>query len=153
MTARISSPASITTKATIGQFYINGEQYCFCLEPALIRPYHNSECDCCKEPHPRIPAGRYRVGLRNSPHFGKDVPEILGVPGRTDVLLHAGNGPKDSKACFCPGLKHTTGEWEVHESRLARDHIYAEIRRAVKEQEQVWIDVIDAFDNPKKVAA
>lgn len=139
-------------EATISQFFINGVRYCFVLEPALVNPYHDHRCDCCKEPHPRIPAGTYRVGLRNSPHYGKEVPEILDVPGRTDVLFHIGNYPKDTKACFLPGLKFVPGKWEVMESKPARDHLYAEIRRAVKENEGIWIDVIDAFDQPAGVA-
>lgn len=139
-------------EATVGQFFINGSQYCHCLEPALVRPYHNDQCKCCKEPHPRIPAGRYRVGLRDSPAFGKQVPEILKVPDRPDVLLHIGNYPKDTKACFCPGLRFTPGRWEVLDSGAARDHIYTEVRRAVHENEEVWIDVVDAFDQPAVVA-
>lgn len=131
-------------KATIGQFFINGSQYCHCLEPALTNPVN--------EGHPRIPAGRYPVGLRNSPHFGPDTPEILKVPGRSDILIHAGNFPKDSLGCLIVGLKYTPGEWEVHESKEARDHIYAEIRRAVHEAEDVWIDVIDSFEPARVVA-
>ena len=139
-------------KATIGQFYIRGEHYGFCLEPALVKPYHNHFCDCCQEPHPRIPAGKYRVGLRNSPHFGKDVPQVLNVPGRTYVLFHIGNTAKDTKACFCPGLHYQPGTWEVRDSRVARDHLYDEIRKAVKGNEEIWLEVIDAFDPPKAVA-
>lgn len=44
-----------------------------------------------------IPPGSYVARLRNSPKFGR-VYEICDVPGRSDVLIHAGNFAGDRAA-------------------------------------------------------
>lgn len=62
-----------------------------------------------------IPPGKYECEIRQSPHFGL-CPEILNVPQRTHVLMHAGNWAgdteegrlSDSEACILPGLRFAT---------------------------------------------
>lgn len=57
-----------------------------------------------------IPPGKYECELNESPHHGF-CPEILNVPGRTHVRMHAGNFAGDveagrkseTKACVLPG--------------------------------------------------
>lgn len=38
-----------------------------------------------------IPPGIYKCGLVNSPKFGPETYEVLNVPNRSHVLIHAGN--------------------------------------------------------------
>lgn len=59
----------------------------------------------------RIPAGRYSLRLYNSPRWGKDVPLLVGVPGRSLIEIHPSNyaiRPSDGKCllegCIAPGL-------------------------------------------------
>jgi hypothetical protein len=60
-----------------------------------------------------IPEGTYHVRMRNSPRFGR-VYEITGVPGRSDILIHAGNFAGDVDA----GLQtHVQGCVLVGQSR------------------------------------
>lgn len=125
-------------KATIGHLYVDGKYECFALEPAAVEPAH--------EGHPCIPAGTYRVGLRNSPRFGLDTIEVLKVPERTDILIHAGNFPKDSLGCILPGYDHTPGSWEVHRSRDALAAIKKRVLEAVRDNEPIWIEVVDSFN-------
>lgn len=62
-----------------------------------------------------IPPGRYECEIRESPTFGL-CPEVLDVPERTHVLMHAGNWAGDvdegrlsnSEACILPGRQVAT---------------------------------------------
>lgn len=75
-----------------------------------------------------IPPGEYECELTESPHFGL-CPEILNVPGRTHIRMHAGNfagdaeaGRKtDSEGCVLPGLRFAVlqGQGVVSGSRTA----------------------------------
>lgn len=49
-----------------------------------------------------IPAGTYPCRWVDSPKFGRTV-EIVGVPGRSHILLHAGNDEDDTLGCVLPG--------------------------------------------------
>lgn len=124
-------------KATIGNLYLDGAYECFSLEPAAKKPVH--------EGHPCIPAGRYRVRLRNSPRFGLDTIELIMVPGRTDILMHAGNTAHDTLGCIAVGYDHAGGTWEIHRSKDALKKIKGDVVRRLKETEQVWVEVHDSF--------
>lgn len=61
--------------------------------------------------HVRIPAGRYSVRPYNSPKHGPNTPLLVGVPGRSEIELHASNyaiRPSDGKqlllGCIAPGV-------------------------------------------------
>ncbi|MGE4195316.1 MAG: DUF5675 family protein [Pseudodesulfovibrio sp.] len=79
-----------------------------------------------------IPPGKYECEINESPHFGL-CPEILNVPGRTHVRMHAGNWAgdveqgrrSDSQACVLPGLRFATleGQPAVSSSRTALDEL------------------------------
>jgi hypothetical protein len=49
-----------------------------------------------------IPVGIYTCKRTNSPKFG-DVFEVMGVPNRTDILIHKGNIPSDTHGCILIG--------------------------------------------------
>ncbi len=60
-------------------------------------PWRNNEpCVSC------IPAGVYTVRPYSSPKY-PDVFEVVDVPGRSHILIHAGNSTNDSKGCILPG--------------------------------------------------
>jgi hypothetical protein len=62
-----------------------------------------------------IPAGRYPLALTLSgraqrgslwtPDEGRRLPELVGVPGRTAIRIHAGNTAADSLGCILVGLE------------------------------------------------
>lgn len=66
--------------------------YCYTLE----RPEADS-------PVVAIPAGTYPVVISYSPHFKKNLPHIMDVPGRSAILMHGGNKPEDSLGCVLCG--------------------------------------------------
>ena len=55
-----------------------------------------------------IPRGRYRLTTKYSPHFGRLVPHLVGVPGYSDdVHIHGGNTAADSLGCPLLGRVRT----------------------------------------------
>lgn len=54
-----------------------------------------------------IPAGKYKIKIHNSPRFGR-VFKVCDVPGRNDILIHAGNTKEDTHGCILLGLMYGT---------------------------------------------
>ena len=68
-----------------------------------------------------IPAGNYSVIVNVSPRFGKLMPLLMGVPGRSGIRIHGGVKPEHSKGCLL----------------ITRKAEYAElVHRMWKEQEE-----------------
>lgn len=75
---------------TFGVLRINKAAFCVTLEPAdlLNAPSVSS-----------IPAQQYICRRHVSPKFGETF-QVMGVPGRTNVLFHAGNVMPDTQGCI-----------------------------------------------------
>jgi hypothetical protein len=56
---------------------LDGVKECYYLEPSRYTPFYSG--------HPCIEAGSYHVVLTMSPHLGYVCPEVLNVPGRTEI--------------------------------------------------------------------
>lgn len=96
-----------TSDETIGVLSINRKPFCFTLEDEYreTKVVHET----------RIPAGEYRLGLRQVGNFaakyrGRFAPwhtlgmvEIRGVPGFTNILFHCGNTDEDTSGCILLG--------------------------------------------------
>ena len=50
-----------------------------------------------------IPAGTYEVRTSYSPHFKRDMPGLLDVPGFHGIRVHAGNTAAHTEGCLLPG--------------------------------------------------
>ena len=50
-----------------------------------------------------IPEGLFSIKISRSPKFGRMLPEILFVPGRSGIRIHAGNTVKDTHGCILVG--------------------------------------------------
>lgn len=85
----------MTGESVQGVLAVDSQVECWTLEPARTNPYHPG--------HPCIPAGEYPIILSFSPHFKMVTPELVGVPGRSDIRIHPGNYPKDSLGCILVG--------------------------------------------------
>jgi hypothetical protein len=92
----------LLTKSIIGKLTVAGTNFsCYTLEPNHRNPYW--------EGHPCIPFGCYgNVRLRDSNNENirdshGQVLEIYNVSGRSDILLHIGNYPKNTKGCILVG--------------------------------------------------
>ena len=76
-----------------------------------------------------IPALIYKVNVTHSPKFGKLMPVLLQVPGRTGIRIHRGTKPEHSKGCIlipdkdiCERLTNTLLQEQNH-----KEPIYLEI--------------------------
>ena len=130
--------------STIGVLSINGRFGCHMLE----NPWKNNRRRISS-----IPTGTYRIGLRTEggwharglKKFGgqvhKGMLEIERVPGRTFILIHWGNRPKDTDGCILVGS--TASEDFVGQSVKAYSVIYPQIADAVLRGDDVLIHIKD----------
>ncbi len=78
--------------------------------------------------HPCIPAGIYDCIPHNGERW-KHVWEITNVPGRSSILIHAGNTDADTRGCVVVGTKvgELNGNQAVLESLNALNKLRAEL--------------------------
>lgn len=97
----------------------------------------------------KIPDGRYRVALTVSgramagalwaPYPDHRLPELLHVPGRTAIRIHAFNTAKESLGCIGVGTDHTATE--IGHSRPAVTRVVNELIAAERNGDEVWLTV------------
>lgn len=75
---------------TFGVLRINKSAFCVTLEPADLLNAPNVSS---------IPAQQYMCRRHISPQFGETF-QVCNVPGRTNVLFHAGNTAPDTHGCI-----------------------------------------------------
>ena len=107
-----------TSESITGEFWLDGVQQCFYLEPSRTTPFWPG--------HPCIDAGTYKVVLTMSPHLQYICPEVLDVPGRTAIRWHIGNFPKDVLGCCVVGT--AVGENLVSNSKVAFAALMAKLQ-------------------------
>lgn len=110
-----------TALGTTGRMFLDGAQFCVTLERPASR---------FGDAHPCIPAGDYRVVLYESPHFGRSMPLLRDVPGRTGIEIHWGNFVSDFQGCIGVGSARSTlrdGRPAIWNSRAAFDQLFAAI--------------------------
>lgn len=90
-----------------------------------------------------IPVGVYRLALRYSPHFKRDLPHMEDVPGFTETMLHGANTPLDVKGCI--GVGHRRTPTGIADCAGVVDEIVAQLRAADQREEDSFLTVVDAF--------
>ena len=125
---------------TIGTLSIDGKTECFVLEdvvrggadPATVAQWkvHGQSA---------IPKGTYGVIITFSPHFGRDLPLLRGVPGFDGIRIHPGNVAADTEGCLLVG--RTKMHDSVGESRAAFVELEAKIDAALDAGEDVTIEI------------
>lgn len=80
----------MTEDGVFGAMEFSGERICFTIENRALL----------------IPAGQYGLEIYDSPHAGHPVPRLQNVPGKSEIEIHCGNVPQDSKGCIIVGLDH-----------------------------------------------
>ena len=98
---------------TLGRLSINGIFFCYTLED-VVRPAGVKVAG-----ETAIPAGVYPVTIERSPTFRMLTPRLHEVPGFEGVLLHPGNGPKDTRGCVLVGLAKLPSNTKIYQSREA----------------------------------
>lgn len=113
-----------TAKGTTGRLFVDEALFCFTLERAAAQ---------FGDEHPCIPAGEYRVVLYDSPHFGRVVPLLVDVPGRSGIEIHWGNFARDFRGCIGVGASLSTlpdGSPAIESTRATFDNLFAAIESA-----------------------
>lgn len=120
-----------TAKSTCGTFYIDGKPFGYKLELPLGDG----------KPGSAIPAGRYKVEVYPSLHFGRLMPLVIDPTGeRTEIEIHWGSYPDNTRGCTLLGYTHETDF--VGESKKAFDDFWA-IAQGPIEQGECWITYVD----------
>lgn len=118
---------------TIGKLYVVDDYFCDTLEDK-VRDYNKdgdvTDSDEGKIPgYTAIPYGRYRMIIRRSPKFKRELPRILNVLNFEDILIHAGNGAEDTHGCILVGENKIKAHlvksrwWEVKLVELLKTYV------------------------------
>lgn len=158
-----SGPIAVT-----GKLFVDNVAFCDTLEPAKadVAPAHLYSAPGCIAP------GFYPVRLTMSPRFGEILPLIDRVIGRSGIRIHPGNTAADTVGCIlvgtreqsslgsgpevlgsdlAPAAKDTTPpNPRLLNSKNAFMHLRARMMRAVKDKEEIWIEIVDATDIVKR---
>lgn len=122
-------------KCTLGKMYFDGVDVCYTLEDVVREEKVYGET--------AIPCGRYRVVVTYSNRFQCDMPLLVDVPNFTGIRIHPGNTDKDTHGCILVGTGVAEGETAITESRAAYNRVFARIRNAIGDGEEVWLTVKD----------
>lgn len=125
--------------ATLGSLYINDVRVCETLEDQLREQFMRPVKTWKVKGETAIPAGRYRIVLRQSPRFGRVLPWLQDVPGFEWILIHAGNKSADTEGCILVGLDRATSF--VGRSAVALQRV---MQQLVEAKGEIWI----AIENP-----
>lgn len=129
---------------TIGTMYIDGVRFCDTLEDTDRDYNRNGSLDDPGEGkvmhRTAIPYGTYRVTLRRSPRFGRDLPYLHDVPGFEGILIHRGNTPADTSGCILVGENKAKGQ--VLNSTPYEIELIRRLREAATKGEEVNIRII-----------
>lgn len=93
---------SFSSVSTDGILFADGLALCNTLEPAIGKKVKYGK-GCCIAP------GIYSIDFHYSPKFGKYMLTLCGVRGRSGILIHSGNIPKDTFGCILVGMRENVG--------------------------------------------
>lgn len=110
--------SAASTKETRGAFFIGTEYIAPTIEPSPTAA------------HPSIPAGVYSVIVTMSPRFGKPLPLLLGVKGRSGIRIHGGTRAEHTQGCICIPLNKMP-------------YVQNAITKAINNHEEVRIHITD----------
>jgi hypothetical protein len=106
---------SMTDKVTHGVFLFDGKPLCVTLEDPWKNNQRNISC---------IPTGVYKCVPHNGAKY-KGVWRLENVPGRSAILIHAGNSTSDTEGCILVGSEY--GENLILRSQAALDKLRKEL--------------------------
>lgn len=124
---------------TIGVLLVNDSPECYSLEDQVREVPGQPVASWKVFGKTAIPGGIYRVRISHSPHFGRDLPELMDVPGFEGVRIHPGNVAADTEGCILVGMDKGTDS--IGRSRLAFDALFPKLQAAINAGEGVVIEV------------
>nr|DAJ22713.1 MAG TPA: barstar [Microviridae sp. ctOX110] len=102
---------SFSSNSTDGVLFVDSRPFCNTLEPAQGKKVKFGK-GCCIAP------GLYSIDLHYSPKFGKYMLTLCGVRGRSGILIHSGNTPRDTVGCILVGKREECGRLSYSGSNL-----------------------------------
>jgi Steigviridae/Suoliviridae L,D-carboxypeptidase/transpeptidase len=109
-----------TDQSTQGELYIDDEFAFYTLE----LPNKDGKPGSC------IPQGTYKIEIWPSKKFGREMPLITGIPGRSEIEIHWGNTPENTEGCVLLGLSQASNF--IGDSRLAFDAFWDKTEAAIR---------------------
>lgn len=113
---------------TGGSMYVNGEKVCDTLEPPISTDIH-----------PAILPGVYQIQMFPSAKFRAMRPILIGVKGRSGILIHEGNTVKNTQGCILVGNSVGLGRLINSKSHVAG--LVKWIKSILKRDGVVTIDI------------
>lgn len=98
----------VAAAPTTGELLVEGEHFCWTLELPWRDNTPGVSC---------IPRGAYSVFMTLSTRFKREMPRLIGVPGRLGILIHSGNTDHDTEGCILVGNRRDDGV--LYDSRTA----------------------------------
>jgi hypothetical protein len=92
-----------------------------------------------------MPAGRYRIVYSFSPHFNRQMPFFVGVPGFVGCMFHWGQHPENTHGCVMTGTDEPPNTQDLIEATVAAfDKLDEVLKACVARGEEVWCTIADA---------
>lgn len=123
---------------TIGRLTIDGEHAGYSLED-VVRPFGEKVFG-----ETAIPAGDYRIEIRQSSKFIREMPYLVDVPNFTNVMIHWGNTTKDTLGCILVGTSMDTDAGMIMGSRICFDALWKQIKDARTRGEEIVLSITGA---------
>ena len=92
-----------------------------------------------------IPAGRYAVVRYYSPHFGREMPMLADVPGRSEILIHWGDYPWNSDGCLLVGETMDPSTGDIYNTQKEWNALWPAIDAAIDAAEGCSIEIREAL--------
>lgn len=92
----------------MGELFIDGDYYCDTLEPPISA-----------DEHPAIIPGIYNVQMFPSQKFRALRPILIGVKGRSGILIHEGNYVRNTQGCILVGQNIGHGRLQNSKEKLS----------------------------------
>jgi hypothetical protein len=142
MEIAVVRPKSCGQTCTISELYIDGgSRQCFILEDVVREVQGQPVASWKVKNETAIPVGRYKVVVTYSPHFRRELPLLLEVPGYEGVRIHAGNTAADTEGCLIVGSDIGADGESVVKSRIAFDDFFDKINAASYRNEEITLTI------------
>ena len=88
-----------------------------------------------------IPEGTYKISLRYSQKFGKQMPFLVGVSGFSGIMIHPGNHVKHTQGCILVGELLSKNRGIIQKSADTFRRVLGDIRSYYRNMEDVSITI------------
>ena len=118
---------------TMGEMLVEGVHFCNTLELPWLNNLQGKSC---------IPVGTYKVILSYSTRFRREMPRLIGVPGRLGILIHSGDTYEDTEGCILVGDGQNPADFAASNSRAVLGHFLSWF---ASNGNEAWVTVRNAL--------